>query len=70
MALIKHVDHPTMVQGACRVLTLLGTSDQALQRRIKEAGAEPLLRAAIAMPNATDKTKCWAKELLEKLGKL
>ena len=53
-------------------LCYIGTgpgSDEALQKRIKDAGAEPLVRAAVAAPDATDATKEQGQELLDELGK-
>ena len=38
-----------------------------MQKRIKDAGAEPLVRAAVAAPDATDDTKEQGQMLLAKL---
>ena len=38
--------------------------------RIKDAGTEPLVRAAVAAPDATDATKFDGQMLLDKLGKV
>ena len=48
----------------------IGWSDKALQKSIKDAGAEEMLRAAVARSNATKDTKKWGQKLLDKLSKL
>ena len=41
-----------------------------MQKRIRDVGAEPLVRAAVAAPGATDDTKKYGQALLGKLGKV
>ena len=58
------------MEQACRALSNIVCSDQKLQKRMKDAGAEPLVRAAVAGPDATDATKEMGQKLLGRLGKL
>ena len=53
----EHHANAAMMEQACRALGNIRRSVQALLMRIKDAGAEPLVRAAVAAPGATDKTK-------------
>ena len=64
----EHQANAAVMEQACRALFNIGWSDEALQKRIKDAGAEPLVRAAVAAPDATDATK--EQRLLDKLGKV
>ena len=64
----EHQAKAAVMQQTCRALCNIGWSDEALQKRIKDAGAEPLVRAAVAAPDATDKTKEQGQMLLGKLG--
>ena len=41
-----------------------------MQKRIKDAGTEPLVCAAVAAPGASDRTKELGQKLLDKLGKV
>ena len=66
----EHQANAAVMQQACGALFNIGYSDQALQKRIKDAGAEPLVRAAVAAPDATDATKEYGQRLLDKLGKV
>ncbi|MGB1607596.1 MAG: hypothetical protein ACPIOQ_83485, partial [Promethearchaeia archaeon] len=66
----KHQANAAVMQQACGALCNIGWSDEALQKRIKDAGAEPLVRAAVAAPDATDDTKEEGQMLLDKLGKV
>ena len=66
----EHQANAEVMQRACWALGNIGWSDQALQKRIKDAGAEPLVRAAVAAPDATDDTKEQGQMLLDKLGKV
>ena len=69
----EHQANAAVMQQACWSLCYIGTvpgSDDALQKRIKDAGAEPLVRAAVAAPDATDDTKEQGQELLDELGKV
>ena len=66
----EHQANAAVMQRACRALGNIGWSDEALQQRIKDAGAEPLVRAAVAAPDATDATKEKGQKLLDKLGKV
>ena len=63
----KHRANAAVIQEACGALGNIGWSDEALQKRIKDAGAEPLVRAAVAAPDATDATKEKGQKLLDKL---
>ena len=38
-----------------------------MQKRIRDVGAEPLVRAAVAVPDATDATKEMGQKLLAKM---
>ena len=67
----EHHANAYVVRIACRTLFYIGMSDQALQKRIKNAGAEPLVRVAVlAAPDAGEHTKKQGQELLCKLGKV
>ena len=66
----EHQANAAVMQQACWALGNIGWSDEALQQRIKDAGAEPLVRAAVAAPDATDYTKREGQRLLDKLGKV
>ena len=69
----EHQANAAVMEPACLALCNIGIGpglDQALQKRIKDAGAEPLVRAAVAAPDATDDTKKWGQKLLDKLGKV
>ena len=69
----EHQANAAVMEEACWALCSIGTgpgSDQTLQKRIKDAGAEPLVRAAVAAPDATDDTKEQGQELLDELGKV
>ena len=63
----EHQANAAVMEQACWALRNIGGSDKALQKRIKDAGAEPLVRAAVAAPDATDKTKEQGQMLLDKL---
>ena len=63
----EHQANAAVMQDACWALGNIGWSDEALQKRIKDAGAEPLVRAAVAAPDATDNTKKYGQRLLDKL---
>ena len=69
-ALRTHADHAGVVEAACGVLGNVGWTDKALQKSIKDAGAEKVLHAAVARANATGNTKQWGQQLLGKLSKL
>ena len=66
----EHQANAAVMEEACGALCNIGWSDEALQKRIKDAGAEPLVRAAVAAPDATDATKFDGQMLLDKLGKV
>ena len=66
----QHQPNAAVMKQACWALGNIGWSDQALQKRIKDAGAEPLVRAAVAAPDATDATKKHGQKLLDELGKV
>ena len=63
----EHQANAAVMEAACGALFNIGWSDEALQKRIKDAGAEPLVRAAVAAPDATDDTKEEGQMLLAKL---
>ena len=65
-----HQANAAVMEHACWALCYFGGLDEALQQRIKDAGAEPLVRDAVAAPDATDATKKWGQKLLDKLGKV
>ena len=48
----EHQAKAAVMQQACLALGNIGWSDEALQKRIKDAGAESLVRAAVAAPDA------------------
>ena len=65
-----HQANAAVMQQACWSLRYIGTvpgSDEALQKRIKDAGAESLVRSAVAAPDATDKTEEHGQMLRDKL---
>ena len=66
----EHQADAAVMEHACGALGIIGWSDEALQKRIKDAGAEPLVRAAVAASDATDATKKHGQKLLNKLGKV
>ena len=66
----EHQANAAVMQYACWALGIIGWSDEALQKRTKDAGAEPLVRAAVAAPDATDDTKEKGQRLLDELGKV
>ena len=66
----EHQANAAVMENACFALYNIGRSDEALQKRINDAGAEPLVRAAVAAPDATDATKEYGQKLLDKLGKV
>ena len=70
MRCVASMTYSAVMQEACSALHNIGVSDEALQKRIKDAGAEPLVRAAVAAPDATDDTKKYGQMLLDKLGKV
>ena len=63
----EHHANAAVMQQACWALNNIGWSDEAVQKRIKDAGAEPLVRAAVAAPDAMDDTKERGQWLLDKL---
>ena len=63
----EHHANAAVMEQAMRALCNIGWSDEALQKRIKDAGAEPLVRAAVAASDATDVTKKEGQMLLGKL---
>ena len=69
-ALRTHADHTGVVKAACGALGNIGWTDRALQKSIKDAGAEEVLRAAVARANATGDTIESKQHLLDKLSKL
>ena len=62
----EHQANAKVMEPACGALFNIGF-DEALQKRIKDAGAEPLVRAAVAAPGATDTTKELGQKLLDRL---
>ena len=69
-ALDKHAEHAGVVDRACGALGNIGNSDEALQKSIKGAGAEQLVRAAVGRSNASSNTRKWGQRLLDKLAQL
>ena len=69
-ALDNHAKHAGVVENACLALCSIGWSDKTVQKSIKDAGAEKLVRAAVGWSDATAKTKEYGQELLDKLAKL
>ena len=69
-ALDKHAEHAGVVEQACGALCSTGNSDKALQKSIKDAGAEQLVRAAVGRSNASSNTRKWGQRLLDKLAQL
>ena len=63
----EHQGNAAVMEQACRALSNIVCSDQKLQKRMKDAGAEPLVRAAVAGPDATDATKEMGQKLLAKM---
>ena len=63
----EHQANAAVMERACWALAKIGWPYPALQKRIKDAGAEPLVRAAVAAPDATRDTKRFGQELLDKL---
>ena len=63
----EHPANAAVMEQACRALSNIVCSDQKLQKRMKDAGAEPLVRAAVAGPDATDATKEMGQKLLAKM---
>ena len=66
----EHAANAEVMQYACWALGNIGASDRALQNRIWEAGAEPVVRAAVNAPDATDKTREKGQRLLDKLAEV
>ena len=48
----QHQANAEVMEQACWALHNIGWSDKALQKRIKDAGAEPLVRTAVAAPDS------------------
>ena len=69
-ALSRHADHAGVVGAGCGALGNIGWTDKALQKSIKDAGAEEVLRAAVARAHATEDTIESGQELLDKLSKV
>ena len=69
-ALDNHAKHAGVVEPACGALCCIGWSDQALQKIIKDAGAEKLVRAAVGWSDATAITKKWGQMLLDNFARL
>ena len=66
----EHQANAAVMEEACWALCNIGIgpgSDQALQKRIKDAGAEPLVRAAVAALDASYETKEKGQMLLDRL---
>ena len=69
-ALDNHAKHAGVVELACWALNNIGWSDKTLQKSIKDAGAEKLVRTAVGWSDATANTKKWGQRLLDKLAQL
>ena len=66
----EHAANAEVMQYACGALYTIGASDRALQKRIWEAGAEPVVRAAVNAPDATADTRKQGQRLLDKLAEV
>ena len=66
----EHAANAEVMQYACGALYNIGWSDRALQKRIWEAGAEPVVRAAVNAPDATADTRREGQRLLDKLAEV
>lgn len=66
----EHAANAEVKQYACGALYNIGWSDRALQKRIREAGAEPVVRAAVNAPDATADTRKQGQRLLDKLAEV
>ena len=69
----EHAANAEVMQYACWALCYIGVggrSDRALQKRIREAGAEPVVRAAVNAPDATADTREKGQWLLDKLAEV
>ena len=69
-ALDNHAKHAGVVELACWALNNIGWSDKTLQKSIKDAGAEKLVRTAVGWSDATADTKMYGQILLDKLAQL
>ena len=69
-ALDNHAKHAGVVELACWALNNIGWSDKTLQKSIKDAGAEKLVRTAVGWSDATANTKKHGQMLLDRLAKL
>ena len=56
--------------SACAALSNVGFSPRDLQRQIKDAGGEEVVRAAVSAANATSETKRLGNQLLEILNQV
>ena len=60
-----------MVEKACgSVMNLSANADEMLQKSIKGAGADQLVRAAVGRSNASSNTRKLGQRLLDKLAQL
>ena len=66
----EHAANAEVKENACWALYNIGASDRALQKRIWEAGAEPVVRAAVNAPDATADTREEGQRLLDKLAEV
>ena len=69
-ALDNHAKHAGVVEEACWALNNVGSSDKTVQKSIKDAGAEKMVRTAVGWSDATANTKKYGQQLLDKLAKL
>ena len=63
----KHKSMAGVQEHGCGALLNIGWSNTDLQNQIKWAGAEALVRSAMAASNATSNTKQWRQQLLDRL---
>ena len=69
-ALDIHAKDAGVVENACWALCNIGSSDKALQKSIKDAGAETLVRAAVDSSDATAKTREKGQMLLDRIAQV
>ena len=66
----SHAKHVGVVQQACWAVSCWVVRLGGLQKSIKDADAEKLVRAAVGGSDATANTKEWGQMLLDKLAAL
>ena len=66
----NHAKHAGVGEAVCAALCNIGSSDKALQKTIKDAGAEKSVGTAVRWSGATENTKIWGQKLLDLLCQL